>query len=87
MLIEKVLIGFVVGTLIGMTGVGGGALLTPVLIIFFGISAVAAHIVPSTGTVLDLAAANVNTALGAVCFLVCALATLRELRASAAPMA
>ena len=28
----KVLIGFVVGTLIGMTGVGGGVLLLPVLI-------------------------------------------------------
>ena len=27
MLIEKILIGFVVGTLIGMTGVGGGVLL------------------------------------------------------------
>src|ERR1700687_227559 len=32
MLIEKILIGFVVGTLIGMTGVGGGVLLLPVLI-------------------------------------------------------
>src|SRR6202167_2034300 len=32
MLIEKILIGFVVGTLIGMTGVGGGGLLLPVLI-------------------------------------------------------
>lgn len=32
MLIAKVLIGFVVGTLIGMTGVGGGVLLLPVLI-------------------------------------------------------
>ena len=32
MLIEKVLIGFVVGTLIGMTGVGGGVLLLPLLI-------------------------------------------------------
>src|ERR1044071_4976803 len=28
----KVLIGFIVGTLIGMTGVGGGVLLLPVLI-------------------------------------------------------
>src|ERR1700685_259076 len=34
MLIEKILIGFVVGTLIGMTGVGGGVLLLPVLIFF-----------------------------------------------------
>ena len=32
MLIEKILIGFVVGTLIGLTGVGGGVLLLPVLI-------------------------------------------------------
>src|ERR1700747_2695447 len=32
MLLEKVVIGFVVGTLIGMTGVGGGFLLLPLLI-------------------------------------------------------
>src|SRR5271165_4884743 len=32
MFIEKILIGFVVGTLIGMTGVGGGVLLLPILI-------------------------------------------------------
>src|SRR6202165_1259661 len=32
MLIEKILIGFVVGTLIGMTGVGVGVLLLPVLV-------------------------------------------------------
>jgi len=44
--------------------------------IFFGISAVAGYVVPSTGSVLDLAAANWNTCLGAACFLVCALATL-----------
>ena len=35
----------------------------------FGISAVAAFIVPSTGTELDLAAANWTTSLGAACFL------------------
>ena len=44
--------------------------------IFFGISAVAGYLVPSTGSMLDLAAANWNTALGAACFLACALATL-----------
>ena len=44
--------------------------------VFFGISAVAGYLVPSTGSVLNLAAANFNTALGAVCFLTCALATL-----------
>jgi hypothetical protein len=44
--------------------------------IFFGISAIAGHVVPSTGSVLDLAGANWNTSLGAACFLACALATL-----------
>jgi hypothetical protein len=45
--------------------------------IFFGISAIAGFVVPSRGSILDLAAASWNTALGALCFLVCALATLR----------
>ena len=44
--------------------------------IFFGISAIAGYVVPSGGSVLDLAAANWNTSLGAACFLACALATL-----------
>ncbi len=44
--------------------------------IFFGISAIAGYVVPSTGSIVDLAAANGNTALGAACFLACALATL-----------
>ena len=44
--------------------------------IFFGISAVAGYVVPSTGSVLALAAANWNTSLGAACFLACALSTL-----------
>jgi len=44
--------------------------------IFFGISAVAGFVVPSTGSILDLAAANWNTSAGAACFLACALATL-----------
>ena len=46
--------------------------------VFFGISAIAGYVVPSSGSVLDLAAANVNTSLGAACFLACALATLRS---------
>src|SRR3954454_2041018 len=46
--------------------------------IFFGISAIAGHVVPSSGSALDLAAANWNTALGAACFLACAVGTLRE---------
>jgi len=44
--------------------------------VFFGIAAVAGYLVPSTGAVLDLAAANWNTVLGAACFLACAVATL-----------
>jgi hypothetical protein len=44
--------------------------------VFFGIAAVAGYLVPSTGSMIDLAAANWNTALGAACFLACALATL-----------
>src|SRR4051794_28089562 len=53
--------------------------------IFFGISAIAGYVVPSRGSVLDLAAANWNTCLGAACFLVCALATLRSGHTSKSP--
>jgi FtsH-binding integral membrane protein len=48
--------------------------------IFFGVAAVAGYIVPSTGSIVDLAAANFTTAAGAACFLACALATLRTNR-------
>jgi uncharacterized iron-regulated membrane protein len=44
--------------------------------VFFGISAVAGYVVPSKGSMLDLAACNWNTALGAACFLACALGAL-----------
>src|SRR3954468_9640283 len=44
--------------------------------VFFGISAVAGSVVPPTGSMLDQAAANWNTSLGAACFLACALGTL-----------
>ena len=37
-----VLSGFCVGALVGMTGVGGGSLMTPLLILLFGIHAVTA---------------------------------------------
>jgi len=53
--------------------------------VFFGISAVAGYVVPSTGSMLDLAAANWNTSLGAACFLACALDTLHTDRASKMP--
>jgi hypothetical protein len=53
--------------------------------IFFGISAIAGYLVPSTGSLLNLAWANWNTALGAACFLTCALATLRTGRTHKSP--
>jgi hypothetical protein len=49
--------------------------------VFFGISAVAGYVVPSTGSILDLAAANWNTSLGAACFLACAVGSLLPSRA------
>lgn len=45
--------GFVVGVLIGMTGVGGGSLMTPLLILLFGV-----HPVSAVGTDLLYAAAT-----------------------------
>jgi hypothetical protein len=44
--------------------------------ILFGIAAVAGYVVPASGSVIALAAANWNTSLGAACFLACALAGL-----------
>ena len=41
--------------------------------VFFGISAVASFVVPSSGSILALAAANWTTALGAACFFASAL--------------
>src|SRR4051812_24856144 len=54
--------------------------------IFFGISAVAGYVVPSTGSMIDQAAANWNTCLGAACFLACALDTLNTDSASKMPL-
>jgi hypothetical protein len=54
--------------------------------VFFGISAVAGYVVPSTGSILDQAAANWNTSLGAACFLACALDTLHTDKASKIPL-
>lgn len=51
--------GFVVGALTGITGTGGGALMTPVLILLFGV-----HPVTAVGT--DLLYASVTTASGTV---------------------
>ena len=35
MIFEYIISGFVVGTLVGLTGVGGGSLMTPLLVLFF----------------------------------------------------
>ena len=46
--------------------------------IFFGLAAIAGYVIPSTGSMIDQAAANWNTAAGAACFLACAIAGLRR---------
>jgi hypothetical protein len=46
--------------------------------ILFGIAAIAGYVVPAHGSMLDLAAANWTTALGAACFLAGAVGVLRE---------
>ena len=48
-----VLSGFCVGTLVGMTGVGGGSLMTPLLVLLFGV-----HTTTAVGTDLLYAAAT-----------------------------
>lgn len=53
------LAGFLIGLLIGLTGVGGGSLMTPLLILVFGIAPVSA-----VGT--DLLQASVTKSVGAV---------------------
>jgi len=53
----------------------------------FGVSAVAGYIVPATGDVLDLAAANISTVAGALCFLAGAVLLLIDTaRVRAAPL-
>jgi hypothetical protein len=44
--------------------------------ILFGVAAVAGYVVPSSGSMLDLAAANWTTSAGAACFLACAVGAL-----------
>jgi hypothetical protein len=51
--------------------------------ILFGVSAIASYVVPSTGSTLDLAAANFTTALGALCFFIGALLLLPRRHADA----
>lgn len=51
--------GFVVGVLVGMTGVGGGALMTPLLILLFGMK-------PTMAVGTDLVYATITKTFGAV---------------------
>ena len=54
-----VMSGFVVGFLVGMTGVGGGSLMTPLLILLFGIS-------PEKAVATDLIYASVTKTGGSI---------------------
>jgi uncharacterized membrane protein YfcA len=51
------LAGFLVGMLVGFTGVGGGALMTPLLVILFGVA-------PQTAVGTDLLFASITKAVG-----------------------
>jgi hypothetical protein len=56
--------------------------------IFFGIAAIAGYVVGSSSSLVNQAAANVNTSAGAACFLACAVGTAlaqRSATASALP--
>jgi uncharacterized membrane protein YfcA len=51
--------GFVVGLLVGLTGVGGGSLMTPILVLLFGIH-------PATAVGTDLLFASVTKSVGSM---------------------
>lgn len=53
--------------------------------VFFGLSAVGAYILPVSGDLVSQAWANGGTFLGAVCFLVAALLSRRDIPRDAAP--
>jgi hypothetical protein len=46
--------------------------------VFFGISTAAGYVLPATGSMVNETVANVNTSLGAACFLACAVPGLRS---------
>jgi uncharacterized membrane protein YfcA len=57
MLLTYVVSGFAVGLLVGMTGVGGGSLMTPLLTLLFGVP-------PSVAVGTDLAFASITKTAG-----------------------
>lgn len=59
MLLTYIVSGFGVGLLVGMTGVGGGSLMTPLLTLLFGVS-------PSVAVGTDLAFASITKSAGAI---------------------
>ncbi len=59
MLLSYVVSGFAVGLLVGMTGVGGGSLMTPLLTLLFGVP-------PSVAVGTDLAFASITKSAGTI---------------------
>ncbi|HEY0491683.1 MAG TPA: sulfite exporter TauE/SafE family protein [Telluria sp.] len=59
MLLTYIVSGFAVGLLVGMTGVGGGSLMTPLLTLLFGVP-------PSVAVGTDLAFASITKGVGTV---------------------
>lgn len=57
MTLSFILSGFLVGTLVGLTGVGGGSLMTPLLALLFGVS-------PTVAVGTDLAFASITKSAG-----------------------
>lgn len=55
--LAQVISGFIVGILVGMTGVGGGSLMAPILILVFGVS-------PATAVGTDLWFAGITKTVG-----------------------
>src|SRR3954466_3414891 len=51
--------GFCVGVLVGMTGVGGGSLMTPLLVLLFGVH-------PATAVGTDLLYASITKGVGTI---------------------
>ncbi|QJQ05628.1 sulfite exporter TauE/SafE family protein [Undibacterium piscinae] len=62
MTLTYIISGFAVGTLVGLTGVGGGSLMTPLLTLLFGVSS------PAVAVGTDLAFASITKATGTPLF-------------------
>ncbi len=59
MTLSYIISGFAVGALVGLTGVGGGSLMTPLLTLLFGVS-------PTVAVGTDLAFASITKATGTI---------------------